>query len=56
MRFTCLGAVPKVTLFAVSIAPIQEIGTDLTPAITQSVDRIASLVLEELAGTLHSAA
>jgi hydrogenase maturation protease len=51
-----LGAAPKVTLFAVSIAAIQEIGTDLSPAIAHSVDRIATLVLAELAGTLQTAA
>ena len=39
---------PDVTLFAVSIPPLQDMGLDLSPSIAASVERVADLVRQEL--------
>lgn len=39
---------PDVTLFAVSIPPLQDMGLDLSPPVEASVARVADLVRQEL--------
>lgn len=46
--FYLLGHPVDVVLFAISIASLQEIGLDLSPAIAERVALIAQLVLHEL--------
>jgi len=47
--FYLLGETPDVILFAVSIAPLQELGMELSPEIAECVPRVAELVQRELA-------
>ena len=44
-----LGAPLDVTLFTISIAPLQGMGMELSPAIARRVDEIAKKILEEVA-------
>jgi hydrogenase maturation protease len=48
--FYLLGEPPEVVLFAVSIAPLQEMKLELSPAIAAAVPRVAQMVLAEVAG------
>jgi len=45
--FYLLGHSPDVTLFAVSVAALQEVGTELSPEIAARVPAIAEMVLQE---------
>jgi len=47
--FYLLGGAPDVTLFAVSIAPLREMTTELSPELAPAVPQIARMVLKELA-------
>lgn len=47
--FYLLDRPARITLFAVSIPPLQELGLELAPAIAARVPEIAKLVLQELA-------
>ncbi|HVN19897.1 MAG TPA: hydrogenase maturation protease [Dongiaceae bacterium] len=48
------GEVLDVTLFAISIDPLQGLGMELSPAVAQRIDEISAMVLEE-ATRLHCA-
>jgi hydrogenase maturation protease len=48
--FYLLGNVPEVILFAVSIASMQEVGTELSPELAAVVPEVAKKVAEELSG------
>jgi hydrogenase maturation protease len=54
--FYLMGRVPEVTLFAVSIDPLQELGINLSPALREMVPQIALMVLDEIAGAETAAA
>lgn len=45
--FYLLGDLPEVTLFAVSIPPLQEMKTELSPELLPVVPQVAQMVLEE---------
>jgi hydrogenase maturation protease len=45
--FYLLGDEPDVTLFAISIPPLQELGMDLSTEVSAIVPRVARAVLEE---------
>lgn len=47
--FYLLGDSPEVTLFAVSIPPLQDMHMELSPELEQSVPRVARMVMEEVA-------
>ena len=46
--FYLLGDVPEVTLFAVSIAPLQDMTTELSPQLWRVVPQIAEMISKEL--------
>ncbi len=46
-----LGAPLDVTLFTISIDPLQGLGMELSPAVAQRVEEIAATILEDLAGS-----
>ncbi|MGE0101756.1 MAG: hydrogenase maturation protease [Blastocatellales bacterium] len=46
--FYLLGDPPEVTLYAVSIAPLQEMRIGVSPEVERSVGRIVELVLEDV--------
>lgn len=46
--FYLLGDPPQVTLYAVSIAPLQEMRIGVSPEVERSVGRIVELVLEDV--------
>jgi len=46
--FYLLGDIPEVALYAVSIAPLQEMRIGVSPAVERSVGRIVELVQEEV--------
>jgi hydrogenase maturation protease len=48
--FYLLGNPPEVILFAVSIAALQEVGTELSPELAAVVPEVAKKVAEELSG------
>jgi len=50
--FYLLGAIPHVTLFAVSIAPLQELRLGLSAAVAARVPEIAAAVYEEVCALL----
>jgi len=45
--FYLLGDSPDVTLFAISIPPLQQLGMELSPEVNAVVPEVARLVLEE---------
>lgn len=47
--FYLLGDVPEVTLFAVSIPPLQDMHLELSPELTSVVPQVARMVLDEAA-------
>jgi hydrogenase maturation protease len=47
--FYLLGEAPDVTLFAVSIPPLQEMKMELSPELSSIIPRVAKMVLEEIA-------
>jgi hydrogenase maturation protease len=47
--FYLMGRTPEVTLFAVSIPPLQDMHMDLSPELTAVVPQVARMVLEEAA-------
>ena len=50
--FYLLGHQVDVVLFAVSIAPLQELGLDMSPELSARVPEIAALVKEEISKNL----
>lgn len=46
--FYLLGHVPEVILYAISIAALQEVGTELSPEIAAVVEEVAGKVIEEM--------
>lgn len=52
--FYLLGNVPEVILFAVSIAALQEVGTELSPEIAAVVPEVARRVVEEVDGMMRT--
>jgi len=46
--FYLLGDVPEVVLFAVSIASLQKVGTELSPEVAAMVPEVARRVVDEL--------
>jgi Ni,Fe-hydrogenase maturation factor len=48
--FYLLGNPPEVILFAVSIAALQEVGTELSPEIAAVVPQVARRVMNEING------
>ncbi len=51
--FYLLGHPVEVLLFAISIAPLQEIGLDLGPEVAKRVPEIVQLILQELRSDRH---
>jgi len=47
--FYLMGRTPEVTLFAVSIPPLQDMHMDLSPELTAVVPQVARMALEEAA-------
>lgn len=54
--FYLLDTQPEVTLFAISIATLQEVGTDLSSPLAEKVPKIAQMVLDEIYATNTAAA
>jgi len=50
--FYLLGDAPDVTLFAVSIPPLQDLSLDLSPELSAIVPQIAGMVLDEVQGSM----
>jgi hydrogenase maturation protease len=46
--FYLLGNLPEIILFATSIAPLQEMGTELSPELAAAVPEVAKRVVEEI--------
>ena len=53
--FYIRGAEPKVTLFAITIDPLQEMGMELSPAIARAAEEAVVCVLAELEVCLQEA-
>jgi hypothetical protein len=49
-----MGGKLDVTLYAMSIAPLQGVGMELSPAITQRVEEIANVIRVDLANYSQS--
>ena len=49
--FYLLGETPDVVLFAVSIAPLQELGLELSPEVAARIPEVAELVCREIANS-----
>jgi hydrogenase maturation protease len=52
--FYLLGDGPDVTLFAVSIPPLQDLKIELSPELKKSVPKVAQMILEEVSTSLLS--
>ena len=53
--FYLLGDEPDVTLFVVSIPPLQDLRTELSPAIKRVVPELSNMILEEVSTCRESA-
>jgi Ni,Fe-hydrogenase maturation factor len=54
--FYLLDTSPEVILFAIAIASVQEVGTDLSSPLAEKVPKIAQMLLDEICASNTAAA